>query len=132
VVFSCPSKGGKILSVCAGPGRNALQYRFGKPGAIELEYPPKPSASAFTLGEVTYVRAMGYVLRFTNAGVRYEVTSLSGGGCCSPEEAASNNFQGVYVSPPGADTVDVPCTGDVTDNLEALYGSGVLAPLEGQ
>ena len=47
VFFSCPVQGGKIVSLCGAiqsasdddGGDEWLQYRFGKPGAIELAYP---------------------------------------------------------------------------------------------
>jgi len=45
VYFSCPTDG-KILSVCASgnisPDNGYVQYRFGKIGKIELEYPKRP------------------------------------------------------------------------------------------
>lgn len=45
VYFSCPIDG-KVLSVCASgnisPDNGYVQYRFGKIGKIELEYPEKP------------------------------------------------------------------------------------------
>jgi hypothetical protein len=71
------------------------------------------------------------VLQFTNGGATYAVTSLSGGGCCSPAEAASNNFQGVYVTPPGGKQVAVGCTGEPVDHLDALLAThAVPAPSE--
>jgi hypothetical protein len=39
VVFSCPIHTGKHISVCSS--EKSVQYRFGRPGKVELEY-PKP------------------------------------------------------------------------------------------
>ncbi|MFM0550046.1 hypothetical protein P0D69_03600 [Paraburkholderia sediminicola] len=45
VYFSCRT-GGKMLSICASgnisPDNGYVQYRFGRVGHIELEYPQKP------------------------------------------------------------------------------------------
>lgn len=128
VAFSCATRDDKVLSVCAGPAADALQYRFGPVGSPELVYPPEPSAQAFTLGEVQYMHAEGSVLRFENNGVKYEVTSLVGGGG-SPEQGASNNFQGVYVYTARGKVVGVGCAGAVDDQLPALRASGAVPPL---
>ncbi|NSL55613.1 hypothetical protein [Uliginosibacterium aquaticum] len=37
VVFSCSTNAGKQISVCSK--RESVQYRFGRPGKVELEYP---------------------------------------------------------------------------------------------
>src|SRR5688500_7074147 len=43
VYFSCPVASSKRISVCGSPAisesEGYLQYRFGRPGAVELEYP---------------------------------------------------------------------------------------------
>ena len=82
-VFHCTVKGGKALSVCATAGGD-LQYRFGPIAAPELVFPTPPQASAFQLGPRIHVRSEGTVLAFVNKGVRYEVQSMAGSGCCSP------------------------------------------------
>ncbi|MGF6916696.1 hypothetical protein [Paraburkholderia sp. 40] len=45
VYFSCPTNG-KIMSVCAAgnisPDNGYVQYRFGKIGHVEIEFPEKP------------------------------------------------------------------------------------------
>jgi hypothetical protein len=66
------------------------------------------------------------VLSFANGGSRYEVASMSGGGCCSDDEAAANNFKGVYVLD-ASDTIvaEVPCVGEVFDELDQLGAVGV-------
>ncbi len=127
--FDCDVGKGKRLSVCANEG--SMQYRFGKIGAPELVFPEqaKDGAQHFTIEERAHVRSSGNVLSFHNADVRYEVTSMIGGGCCSDEEAAANNFVGVYVFK--KDTYDilatVGCRGEGTDRLGELIGK-VPAP----
>ena len=39
VVFSCAVKDGKVVSVCAGPSAEQLQYRFGRPTTVRSSLP---------------------------------------------------------------------------------------------
>lgn len=54
-IFSC-NLGSKVVSLCASPdlaeAAGTMSYRFGKKGAIELEYPAAPMhpRTAFTAG----------------------------------------------------------------------------------
>jgi hypothetical protein len=129
VVFSCATGDGKVLSVCSGPAPGRLQYRFGPPGAPELVFPPSGHAAEFSAGTVQHIRAEGNVLRFDNAGVQYEVTSLVGGGGFSEAEAAANNFTGVYVTTAAGKVWPIPCVGPAADRLAALVTSGSVPPL---
>ncbi len=63
----CPVKGGKVVSVCEGP--RGLTYRFGPPGAPELEVSPATELSHRALGE----DHEQHVVSFWNAGHRYAV-----------------------------------------------------------
>jgi hypothetical protein len=123
VIFGCPRQNGKALAVCGGAGK--LQYRFGPPAAPEFVFPADPAqaSSLMTLKSVSYAQSMGTVLSFQNGEVRYEVTSMIGGG--GGPDAASNNFQGVYLYK-GEQLVDtVNCQGEVKGDLEGA--SAVVA-----
>lgn len=122
--FDCPVQGGKHLSLCGGPGPADAQYRFGPVGSPELAFPADKAGgrAAFTVEARTHVRSSGQVASFTNEGVTYEVTAMSGGGCCSPEEAAANNFQGVYVMKDGDIQATVNCAAEPTMQLDEWGG----------
>lgn len=119
-VLNCPVKGGKILSVCGGPGADQLQYRFGAAGKPELVFPPTPSLEPWKVEQRTYVRAMGTVASFENEGVTYEVTSMIGGGGGGEAEAERNNFVGVAVLKDGEELTRLGCTNLDGDGLEML------------
>lgn len=74
VYFSCPIDG-KVLSVCASgnisPDNGYVQYRFGRIGSIELEYPEKPypprklfSISDISEGSITFTHLKFYSGRY--------------------------------------------------------------------
>jgi len=48
IVFNCTVKSGKIVSLCRSPEltqhQGVLHYRFGRPGAVELQFPPLSEA----------------------------------------------------------------------------------------
>ena len=117
VIFGCPRSNGKALAVCGGPGR--IQYRFGPPNAPEMMFPADPAQgpAEMVLTAVSYAQSMGHVLKFQSGNVRFEVTSMIGGG--GGPDAESNNFQGVYLYD-GEKLVDtVPCQGDTIGELES-------------
>lgn len=99
-MFNCAiAGGGKLLSICASrvslleQGRGYIQYRFGRPGRVELEFPRerRDSARAFTLdfhdaqgrshfGALTFVSG-GYqytVHEFVNAGAEAQDVEKDG------------------------------------------------------
>jgi hypothetical protein len=82
VVFSCPlQRMAKVVSVCASPrllasqGRGYLVYRFGKPGAVELEFPKDKVGSPAKFVHSHYFRAQTdrTQLRFTSGDFTYEL-----------------------------------------------------------
>ena len=92
------------MSVCGG--KDWLQYRFGKLGAIELEFPQERKASLNQFQGASRIhRADGIAaewLMFARDGTKYSVTQMEGG----------SNFHGVSVLPPGSKkTIDLPCDG---------------------
>jgi len=72
----------KIASVCKGANNRYLIYRFGKPGAIELEYPDRTTRNSWAQFELLVSqpgesydpnRALESVLTFDNHGFRYRI-----------------------------------------------------------
>jgi hypothetical protein len=82
--FSCETANGKVLSVCSSPALSResgwVQYRFGRPGAIELTYPPHTEGGdhpfrMLTLlgGPLVDTQRQAHVLDFRVGDVRYQV-----------------------------------------------------------
>jgi hypothetical protein len=79
--FACALSSGKIVSLCAARTKTvtatpALQYRFGRPGKIELRYPVKPSASEgqpFALTHYFRYQTDHYEVSFSSKDTRYVV-----------------------------------------------------------
>ena len=105
--FSCKLYGSpKIVSLCGGqlPGATAdtselwLQYRFGKPGHLELVYPKKPRASLSKFeGESRHGLGVRLdAVSFTICKIKYVLES-------SYSELTGNAFDGVRVYSKGQD-----------------------------
>ncbi len=84
-LFSC-STGTKMIAVCASPDLMAragsLQYRFGRPSALEWSY-PQPGTdwrSVTRGGTLTYSGGGGAFLAFTRSDHRYIVYAALGNG----------------------------------------------------
>lgn len=113
VQFSCPMGRGRILSVCGQPPA-ALQYRFGKPGQIELHYPADAAQGPqlFLFAQYMRYQVDRIALRFTNEGTDYEVFD---------EREDGKRNAGVRVSKGGdGRETALPCRGPVTSRLSAL------------
>jgi len=103
VIFSCPVKRpAKIVSVCASKDltsdRGYLQYRFGLPGKIELEFPKERTGTQTKFQYTHYFRAQFdlTVISFNVNGYEYQVTDDYNG-----EEKPAQTTQGVSVTAPG-------------------------------
>lgn len=86
VLFSCPTKNAKIISLCASENLSStsgyLQYRFGKKNNIELYYPEDkvPPKKAFTGRSQMFSGGGGIYLRFTKNNYDYITYSGLGKG----------------------------------------------------
>jgi len=117
VLFSC-STGAHTASICASKDLSkdaAVQYRFGKPGSLELVYPEagvKP-ADAFVLGTLAFSGGGGAWLRFHKGPFRYTVFTAIGkwGRGGAPADAA-----GVAVDKDGKEFAHFPCRGGDADS----------------
>ena len=103
VIFSCSVKRpAKIVSLCAAKDltneRGYVQYRFGLPGSVELEYPKERTGTQAKFHYTHYFRAQFDLteISFTNDGYEYEITDDYNG-----EEKPAQTIQGVSVTAPG-------------------------------
>jgi hypothetical protein len=103
VIFSCPiKKPAKIVSVCASKDltadRGYLQYRFGLPGKIELEFPKDRKGTQEKFQYTHYFRAQFDMtsINFTIDGNEYSVFDDYNG-----EEKPAISSQGVSVTASG-------------------------------
>jgi hypothetical protein len=103
VIFSCPLKRpAKIVSICAArnltAGQGYLQYRFGLPGKIELEYPKDRKGTQEKFQYNHYFRARFDItsITFTIDDNEYSVHDDYNG-----EEKPERVSRGVTVTPSG-------------------------------
>jgi len=103
VIFSCPVKQpAKIVSLCASRNLTKeagyVQYRFGQPDKIELEFPSQRTGTQRMFHYSHYMRAQfdETQIRFQLNGYEYAVFSDYNG-----EERPAVNEQGVTVKAPG-------------------------------
>lgn len=103
VIFSCPIKSpAKIVSLCASKDltsdRGYLQYRFGLPEKIELEFPKERTGTQQKFQYSHYFRAQVDMteIGFSINGYQYQITDDYNG-----EEKPAQTVQGVVVTAPG-------------------------------
>jgi hypothetical protein len=78
-IWTCTTVKNKLASVCASKDlaedRGFVQYRFGVPGKIELEFPKarRDSQTAFKYKRYTRPLVTMLTLSFENEGVTYEI-----------------------------------------------------------
>ena len=103
VIFSCPVKRpAKIVSLCASKDltseRGYLQYRFGLPGKIELEFPQDRNGTQQKFQYMHYFRAQvdETEISFQINGYEYQIFDTYNG-----EERPRISTQGVSVTAPG-------------------------------
>jgi hypothetical protein len=130
IIFSCPvKKPAKIVSLCAAKNLTAdqgyLQYRFGLPGKIELEFPKERTGTQQKFQYTHYLRAQVDLteISFSNNGYEYQITDDYNG-----EEKPAQSIQGVMVTAPGKPKeVSLACRtkpkADYTD-LQAVLPNG--------
>jgi hypothetical protein len=103
IIFSCPvKKPARMVSICASKDltreRGYLQYRFGVPGKIELEFPKDRKGTQEKFQYTHYFRAQFDTtsINFTIDGYEYSVFDDYNG-----EEKPAVSSQGVSVTAPG-------------------------------
>jgi hypothetical protein len=105
VIFSCPiRRPAKIVSLCASKNLTAdtgyVQYRFGLPAKVELEYPKDRSGAQQKFQYTHYFRAQVDLteISFNSEGYEYQITDDYNG-----EEKPVQSIQGLSVKAPGKD-----------------------------
>jgi len=102
IIFSCTTKpSGKIVSLCSSKDltkdRGYVQYRFGLPGKVELEFPKTREQSQQAFKYSHYFRAQfdQTEISFTSNGYQYSIFDDYNG-----EERPARSAQGVRITPP--------------------------------
>jgi len=123
-IFSCRIAGAqKVLSLCSSPALRAperyLQYRFGRAGALEMQYPLQKTRSfeVFSAGHYFRAQVDRRRLSFSNQGVRYTVFSDFEG-----EERPAQAEAGVTISKTqqGSRESTLRCKAPYVDHLADL------------
>ena len=122
IIWSCETATRKIVSICGSrqldKQRGYLQYRFGRPGRVELEYPQRRENTQTAFAYFRYTRPLvTYLgLRFKINEYDYEIYDNSN------EEERGGSEAGVTVTPAGnaAKTVDYRCRKPVVHHLIEL------------
>ncbi|MEA2206688.1 MAG: hypothetical protein QOE77_3464 [Blastocatellia bacterium] len=111
IIFSCRLKRPvKIVSLCASPDlqreQGYLQYRFGLPGRIELEYPEGQQGTQQRFEYTHYFRYQVDLteINFSIEGNRYQIFDAYNG-----EEKPRVIQYGVTVTPPTRESVSYHC-----------------------
>jgi len=112
--FECAMASGKLLAVC-GALPERLQYRFGRPGAVELAHPAAADEGPKTLLIARYhrYRTDRLALRFEREGVSYSVFD---------DQEDGRRRGGVEVKTVDARVRELVCTGQVASRLSELVG----------
>ena len=131
VIFACAlRRPAKIVSVCASKDLTRetgyLQYRFGLPAKVELEYPKDRAGSQQKFAYTHYFRAQVDLteIKFSVNGVEYSVVDDYNG-----EEKPPQSLEGLTINWPGTEKKEVRYTcrtkpkSDYTD-LQAVLGEG--------
>jgi hypothetical protein len=110
--FSCAASRARSISVC-GASPSTLQYRFGRPQAIELRFPASPAEGPKRIHFAHYGRYQTdrIELRFENAGAEYVVFDYQESG---------KRLGGVRVTTTDGKQRELSCTGPITSRLAEL------------
>src|SRR5687768_11030940 len=74
--FSCKTGNGKLIELCGG---KTVEYRFGKPGKIELSYPKAPADAPFRFAHYARPVTDRIEISFSAGGSDYTVFDYSEG-----------------------------------------------------
>jgi len=124
--FSCSTRDGKIISVCGNiineeiTEQSWLQYRFGKPSAVELAYPAKKKGSIAKFEGNMFPKYNFNELRFINGNTLYGVNLM---GLFSGEDARERKrvSGGVDVQQ-GVKSTSIRCLNSSVGKYESVFG----------
>jgi len=130
VIFACAlNRPSKVVSVCASKDltreRGYLQYRFGVPTNVELEFPKERTGTQGKFDYSHYFRAQVDLteINFKIEGVEYSVVDDYNG-----EEKPPQTSQGVTINWPGTDKKEVRYTCRTKPKTDYLDLQAVLSP----
>jgi hypothetical protein len=111
--FQCSVSKGRLLSVCGDAAQGRLQYRFGRPGHVEMAFPPSAADAPRQLLYSHYFRAETdrTEVRFVNGGAGYVLFDYDEGG---------RREAGVQVTTAAGKDVAIACNGPVESRLAEL------------
>ena len=122
IVFSCPiRKPAKIVSLCSSKeltkDRGYLQYRFGLPGKIELEFPKQREQTQTAFKYSHYFRAQFDLteISFSQDGHAYAIFDDYNG-----EQKPVRHDQGIKITPPNGKEVSLTCRAKAKAQYEDL------------
>jgi hypothetical protein len=124
VVFSCPVKdGSKIVSLCGAKHLTAqdgyLQYRFGRAGRVELEFPAQRqnTQSLFRYAHYFRYQVERLAVSFDTQGYTYTLFDAYEG-----DTGTKTHQQGVQITPPGTPSkvITFLCRGPALGMLHSL------------
>lgn len=112
VYFTCPVPRARWISLC-GQAPGTLQYRFGRPKAVELRFPESAADGASRLLFAQYGRYQTerIEVRFENQGADYVLYDY---------HEASRHDAGVRVTTAGGKEREIACTAPATSRLGEL------------
>jgi len=120
IVFSCTvGKAAKIVSLCSSKeltkDRGYLQYRFGLPGKIELEFPKQREQTQSAFKYSHYFRAQfdQTEISFTSDTYEYAIFDDYNG-----EQKPARHDQGIRIKSPNGKETTLTCRG----RAKAQYG----------
>jgi len=105
--FSCCARNGKLIELCGG---KTVEYRFGKPGKIELLYPKAPGDAPMRFAHYARPLTDRVEISFSTGGADYRVFDYSEG---------KKHTAGVR-STVGNKEVTIACKGPIVSRLAAL------------
>ncbi|HEU4767880.1 MAG TPA: hypothetical protein VFS77_10910 [Pyrinomonadaceae bacterium] len=122
IIFNCLIKeNAKTVSLCSSreltKERGYLQYRFGRPGKVELEFPKSREQTQKAFKYSHYFRAQVDLteISFTSAGYQYSIVDDYNG-----EERPARSVQGVTVTTPEGKEVTLTCRGRAKADYSSL------------
>lgn len=124
IYFSCPV-GHKVISVCASgnisPENGYVQYRIGRPGRVEFQYPkmPDPPRRNFAISDISGGNLNIVHLKFKSGSYNYVLYQ--------------GNVSGVYVKENGKIVANLMCGsgGYKTISPRAMRGIDTVPPVDG-
>jgi hypothetical protein len=110
--FACPTAHGRVLALCHAAD-NPVFYRFGRIGAVDLQYPPsaQPQAEAMVYAEYHRYQTDRVEVRFDHQGTEYTVFDYRENGV---------RRAGVRVASVAGKEREIACNTPITGRLDAL------------